>query len=171
MAETAADKEGRNARNTYHPGFDRRAADYCMLGATNEQLAELFGVSVSAIQKWLVERPSFARAVRRGRVEANVRVVKALHRAATGYSHRETKVLTVGGAVKKVDVTKRFPPNVNAAALILTNRDPDRWRDRKVVDLSHTIDLASIVEASLGAAGKALEVQAEVVDDDEPDVK
>src|SRR5262249_52183734 len=121
-AEDAAAKEGRLIRNAYHPAFDRRATDYCMLGATNEDLAGFFGVSLSAIEKWLVERPSFARAVRKGRIEADARVAKAMHAAATGYKVREEKLLVVNGKVEKHSVTKRYPPNVNAGALWLTNR-------------------------------------------------
>src|SRR4029453_16234954 len=104
------------------PAFDRRATDYCMLGATNEELAKLFSVSVHAIQKWLVERPSFARAVHKGRIEANARVARSLYKAAVGYKHSEIKLNVVNGELEKTVITRRYPPNVNAAALILIYR-------------------------------------------------
>ncbi len=132
-AEALAMREGRASKSAYHPGFDRRATDYCMLGATNEELAQLFGVSVSANQKWLVARPSFARAVRKGREEADARVARSMFRAATGLKLKEvrTRLGENGQVLEKTETIKEQAPNVNAGTLWLTNRRSDRWRDRQ----------------------------------------
>lgn len=166
VAEEMAEIEGRTAQGAYHPGFNRRATDYCLLGATNEDLAEFFGVDVSSVQRWLVEIPSFAKAVSKGREVANVRVVKALHAAATGYKHQETKLNVVKGRLKTTVVTKHYAPNVNAAALILMNRDSKRWKDTKTVEHSGRIDLASLVAGSMGDDAKVIEGKAVTPEDD-----
>jgi hypothetical protein len=157
QAEEMEEAEGRAARSAYNPGFNRRATDYCLLGATNEELAAFFNVHLSSVEQWLVEIPSFARAVSRGREVANVRVVKALHAAATGYKHDEVKLNVVKGKLRKTVVTKHYPPSVNAAALILMNRDSKRWKDTKTVEHSGRIDLAALVTGSMGDGAKVIE--------------
>ena len=168
-AEAHAMKEGRASKRAYHPGFDRRATDYCMLGATNEELAQLFGVSVSAIQKWLVARPSFARAVRKGREEADARVARSMFRAATGLKLKEvrTRLGENGQVLEKTETIKEQAPNVNAGTLWLTNRRGDRWRDRNVVDAGDSFDLAELVKEAMaradGSKARVIEGRAETV--------
>ena len=168
-AEAHAMKEGRASKSAYHPGFDRRATDYCLLGATNEELAQLFGVSVSAIQKWLVARPSFARAVRKGREEADARVARSMFRAATGLKLKDvrTRLGENGQVLEKTETIKEQAPNVNAGTLWLTNRRGDRWRDRMVVDAGDSFDLAELVKEAMARASgdkaKVIESRAEMV--------
>jgi hypothetical protein len=170
-AEDVALKEGRASKSAYHPGFDRRATDYAMLGASNEELAQLFGVSVSAIQKWLVERPSFARAVRKGRVEADAKVARSMYRAAVGYKHGETRVRRdqKGQIIEKTEIRKEQAPNVNAGVLWLTNRAGSKWRDRKVADAVVTMDLGDLVREALERrqerAATTIEGTAQTVED------
>lgn len=165
LAQLAAEAErvpppirrGGNAKPVYSKLFDRKAFDYALLGATNAQIGELIGVAETTIDAWMVEKPTFARAVRRARIDANVRVVKSLYAAATGYSHRETKLNVIGGKLKKTDVTKHYPPSVNAAALVLANRDPTRWKDKRTVEHEGTINLAALVDSSFGDLAKPVE--------------
>lgn len=37
----------------YRAEYDEQAYKYCLLGATNETLAEFFGVSATTIKKWM----------------------------------------------------------------------------------------------------------------------
>jgi len=162
QAELAAQDEGRHVRSAYHPGFDRRAADYCLLGATNAELGQLLGVAEKTIEQWLVERPSFARAVRRGRVEADARVARSMFAAATGakVKERRTRRDKSGGVVEIIEVIKEHPPNVAAAALILTNRAGQHWKDRRVSDVNVGLNLATLIEGLHGAGAKVIEGQA-----------
>lgn len=143
----------------YYKILDRRAADYALLGATNDEIADLLHINIATFEKWQREHASFAKAVRSGREDANARVVRSLHAAAVGYKHKETKLNVVDGKLKKTVVTKAYPPNVNAAALILTNRDPKRWRDAKTVQHTGQINLSALVESSLGDSAKPVEAQ------------
>lgn len=148
----------------YRKVFDLQAHDYALLGATNNEIADLLGVDVSSIDRWIVEIPSFAKALKRARVHANIRVVKSLYHAARGYRHRETKVFQHEGKLQTIDIVRHHPPNVNAAALVLSNRASKHWQDRRTVDHQGKIDLAHLVQSSMGDDAKVIE--AKPVEDD-----
>lgn len=143
----------------YSKLFDLKAHDYALLGASNAEIAELLDVNPSSVDAWMVEQPTFKRAVNRARVGANVRVVKSLYRAANGYRHRETKLNVIGGKLIKTDITKAYPPSVQAAAMVLTNRASKHWRDVKNVEHTGQISLAALVSSSFGEDAKAIEAQ------------
>ncbi len=70
------------------------AHDYCLLGATNAELAEYFEVAPRTIDNWIAGHPAFADAVRAGGVVADARVARGLYERAVGYSWTvERKVL------------------------------------------------------------------------------
>lgn len=168
--DEAARISGLATEGKYHAGFDRRAHDYALLGATDDEIAGFLEVSPASVSRWMVDHPTFRRAVQKARVDAPIRVVKSLHRAANGFRHRETKLHVVNGAIKKTDITKTYPPNVQAAALILTNRAGAHWKDAKQVEHSGTIGLAALIEASMGDKAKVIEGKAERVSDPLDDV-
>lgn len=162
MALSAEEGERR-----FIPAFIRLAADYAYLGCNNEDIAQRLDVSISTFQKWTVEQPRLQRALLKARELGLSRVARGLHAAATGYKHKETRLLVVDGEVQRHDVVKHYPPNVNAAALLLVNRDPARWRDRKLADATVTLDLGELVREALARRGKVIEGTAVPVAEDE----
>ena len=61
------------------------AHNYCLLGATNAELADFFEVAPRTIDNWIASHPAFAKAVRAGKVEADARVARCLYQRAVGY--------------------------------------------------------------------------------------
>lgn len=141
----------------YLKAFDRRAYGYALLGHTNAEIAELIGIGASTFDAWVVANPSLKAALSKARYDDNIAVVKALHRAARGYKHRETKLNVVDGELIKTDVTKSYPPNVNASMVILANRAGNQWKDKRTVEHSGSVNLSHLVESSLGELSKAAE--------------
>jgi hypothetical protein len=123
--------------------------DFSYLGATNEEIAARLNVSISTLEQWIVEKPRLRRALDKGREMGLSRVAKSMHRLANGYKHNEDKLLVVNGKVERHRVVKQYPPSVNAATLLLVNRDGKRWKDRKVADASVTLDLGELVREAL----------------------
>jgi hypothetical protein len=119
----------------HHP---RLAREKTAEGKTLADLAQLFDVARSTIQKWQVEHTEFAVAIREGREDATDKVERALFERATGYSHPDEKILVVEGAVERVDTVAHYPPDTKAAQLWLNNLRPDRWKDKQHVE--HTIN-------------------------------
>ena len=86
----------------YKPENNAFARKFCLLGATNEDLAGLFDVAVRTIDNWIATIPEFAAAVRQGRDVADADVVQSLHSRATGYNYEAEKIFHYRGEVMKV---------------------------------------------------------------------
>lgn len=114
--------------NLYEDGFLEQAYKYCLLGATNRDLADLFSVHIDTIDRWIEGRAGFADALRAGRDIADANVAKSLYRRATGYSHPAVKVFydKDSGKIVEATYTEYYPPDVKAAAFWLTARTRHR---------------------------------------------
>lgn len=128
---------GRPAK--YRPEFDHQAHQLCLLGATDKQLAEFFGVSETTINNWKSEYASFLESVRGGKLLADAEVASALFQRAVGYEHEAIHFATVDGEVVQNTYTKHYPPEPWAAAWWLKNRQPNLWKDK--VEVKEDINL------------------------------
>jgi hypothetical protein len=79
--------------SSYRPEFAELAKKMCELGATNAELAGIFGVSISTIDLWSVLHREFADALKIGNNEAaDNRVLRALYQRAVGYTYEKTQI-------------------------------------------------------------------------------
>lgn len=114
----------------YRPEFAGQAKSLCRLGATEDQLADAFGVSVRTVERWKVQEPEFCRALKVGKKAADEAVEKSLYRRALGYETDETDIRVVGTKLVKTPIRKHYPPDTTACIFWLKNRQPKEWRDR-----------------------------------------
>ena len=118
-------------------------------GATQEEMAVFFEVSVRALKYWIAEIPEFREAVVRGRDEcASGKVEAKLFTKTQGYDYQETTrerpvfknkssgELTFGELVVTKEVTKHLPPDTLSMIYWLKNRQRDRWRDAQEHDVN-----------------------------------
>lgn len=137
------------------------------LGARNQELADAFEVGVSTIEQWLRERPEFAQAVRRGRVQSGLRVSQALYSKAIGHEYIDTVV--VNNVVKEyhengkiarqyndpitLEIPKKLPPDAYAAHKYLSIVFRDIWADSQKVDVNHqhsgNVNFTQVTELSM----------------------
>lgn len=111
-------------------------------GFDDEQLAEVFGVSIRTIYSWNIKYPEFKQAKQEGKDKFDgVAVENTLLKLALGYEYKERSERTVhvrgldaeGNKLrvpaKEVTVTtKMLAPNAKAIMFWLTNRQPERWK-------------------------------------------
>lgn len=124
---------GRGRPTKFRPEYSETARKYCLLGATNADLAKFFEVAESTIGKWLAEIPEFSDAVKEGREEADAKVAERLYSRAVGYSNpHAVKIFMPAGAGEPVyaPYTEHYPPETAAAIFWLKNRRKADWRDR-----------------------------------------
>lgn len=124
--------------SSYRPEFAEQAYNYCLLGATDIQLAEFFEVSEVTLNAWKKEFPEFLKSLKEGKELADAKVAQALFHRATGYSHPEVDIKMYEGHVIKTDLVKHYPPDTGAAMAWLKNRQGGLWRDKQEVDHKST---------------------------------
>jgi hypothetical protein len=106
------------------------ARKFCLLGATDEDLARLFDVTVDTINDWIATVPAFAAGVRSGRAEADATAADRFFARVIGYSHPAVKIFQSGGKALVVPYTEHYPPDVQAGMFWLRNRWRQNWRDK-----------------------------------------
>lgn len=116
--------------SSFREEYIDQAYKYCLLGADDVQLGELFGVSERTINTWKHKHPDFLQSLKKGKTMADAEIAHALYHRAKGYSHPDVEIKVVGGEVKMIDVIKHYPPDTGAAMAWLKNRRPGNWRDR-----------------------------------------
>lgn len=99
-----------------HPDLARK---YCLLGATDKDLARYFSVSISTINNWKAAHPEFVDAMGEGKAIADATVAESLYHRAIGADVVEGKL----------------PADVKAAEIWLRNRRRDLWAGTQEVHL------------------------------------
>jgi len=124
--------------------YAEQARKLCLLGLTDIELADFFGVNPDTIYEWRKVYPIFSEATRAGKLKADAEVADKLHQRAVGAEWIEDqafKIKTVKYAengrkieeweeVQVVQVRKAAPPDTPAISLWLRNRQPAKWRDK-----------------------------------------
>ena len=126
------------APTKYSKENNERVYRFCLLGATDKQLAVFLGVSEATVNNWKKEYPEFLESIKKGKEEADANVAESMYHRACGYTHPEEKVFNHGGEIITHQTTKHYPPDTQAASLWLRNRQPDKWRDKQ--EIAVTID-------------------------------
>lgn len=122
---------------SFMPEYAEQAFKLCLLGASNEELADFFGVCTATIANWKNDNPEFLDAITRGKTQADADVAHKLYHRAKGYSHGAVKIFMPAGAAEPVyaPYTEHYPPDTTAASLWLRNRQPKKWRDKQDIEL------------------------------------
>ena len=135
------------APTLYREEFNELAYNYCLLGATDKELAEFFKVAEQTVNNWKVEYPEFFESITRGKGLADANVAKSLYHRAVGYEHPELITATFQGQITDtMEVTKHYPPDTVAAQFWLKNRRPNQWRDKFDVDVTPKQDYPTLEE-------------------------
>lgn len=136
--------EGRPTK--YKPEYDTQAYKLCLLGASDERIANFFEIAVSTLYLWKKNHPSFSEALKGGKELANANVAKSLYDRAVGYTHTEEKVFCFQGEIITHETTKHYPPETGAIALFLKNREPELWRDKQEVNVTLSDNFEDLLE-------------------------
>jgi hypothetical protein len=136
----------------YKPEYCELAHNYCLLGATAEELADFFGVTRGTINNWIAKIPEFATARREGRDLADARVARCLFARAVGYSHKVDRTVLHLGEERTISNVVRYPPDTQACIFWLRNRQRRFWSEKAATEPEDTSDFV----AALDAAGESM---------------
>jgi hypothetical protein len=135
--------------SSYQPIYAEQAAKLCLLGATDEEIAQFFGTSTRTIYRWKLDHEDFCQALKAGKDSADDRVERSLYQKASGFAYTEQqafKIKTVTyaengkrlketEAIKVVDVERYCLPDTTAQIFWLKNRRSADWRDKQDHDV------------------------------------
>lgn len=143
----------------YKPEYVQQAEKLTKLGATDAELADFFDVTISTISLWKVKHEEFSDALKLGKEIADKRVEEALYNRALGYSHEETDIRVVDGAIMETPMIKHYPPDTTAAIFWLKNRRPTEWRDKRDIEHSGSVKLDEMTDEELDKRIAALKAR------------
>ncbi len=126
--------------SSYKPEYALQAEKLTKLGATDDQLADFFGVSQQTVNAWKNVYPEFLEALKLGKDEADKRVEQSLYKRALGYEQDAVKIFMPAGASEPIyaPYREKVQPDTTAAIFWLKNRKKSDWRDRQEVE--HSLD-------------------------------
>lgn len=116
---------------SYKTEYAQIAYRFCLLGSTDKEMADAFGVSEQTLNSWKIEFPEFLESLTRGKVFADALVAESLFKRATGYTATKVVTANVAGVISDVkEVNDYVAPDTQAASLWLRNRQSGKWRDK-----------------------------------------
>jgi hypothetical protein len=117
--------------STFKPEYVEQARKLCLLGHTDQEIAEFFGITRRGFDKWKVKNPSLVRTLKAAKEGADNRVERSLYNRAVGYSYDAVKIFLPAGTKTPVyaPYVEHVPLDVTAQIFWLKNRDPAHWRD------------------------------------------
>lgn len=96
-----------------------------MKGATDDEIADQFGVSYETFKAWRRLYKGFDKALDEGRSSVDADVTVSLFKLTQGFEYTEETATPKGGIV---EVKRYAKPEFSAARYWLENRRPDLWR-------------------------------------------
>jgi len=129
-------------------------------GVKNADIAKQMGVTYKTLKEWIRESPAIKEALETGKAELVKKLAGAMAQRAFGIEYEEVKTTVLGDVrkgskvvenqqtVKIEKVTKRYPPDVGALCFMLTNLDPDNWKNRRNTDANVTGALPVVITGS-----------------------
>lgn len=156
MAELPVPGPGRDS--DYDPSMNDQVRKLALLGLTNEELAEFFGIHVSTFYRWQAENSAFREAVNEGKTIADANVADSFYKRATGEHVQIEKIVKQpDGRHEVLKVMTFIPGDASAALNWLKNRRSMNWRDKVDHNHSGSIDLVTKEQrdAAVAAATRA----------------
>ena len=126
----------RGRKSTFKPEYVEQAYKLCLLGATDEQIADILDKDVGTLYRWQKRHPDFRKALNEGKRIADARIAESLYHRALGYTHPEEKIFMHEGQPVRVSTLKHYPPDTVACIFWLKNRQKEAWRDKHEHDIS-----------------------------------
>jgi hypothetical protein len=108
----------------YRSEYATQGGKLCLMGYTDEMLADFFEIGIATLYRWKNRHPEFKEALRYNKAIDDAEVVSALRQRAIGYSHEDCHVSNYMGAITVTKLTKHYPPDTAAALFWLSNRQP-----------------------------------------------
>jgi len=112
-----SDKRTRGRPTAYKPEYAETVLKLCLLGATDAEIGDFYGVSEQTINTWKKKHPDFLESIKSGKQKADANVATSLYQTA-------------------------IDGNTTAQIFWLKNRRAKEWRDKQEIEHSGSVDIA-----------------------------
>ena len=102
-------------------------------GSTEQETAKALGISYASWKNYKNEHEEFNGLIVNAKQEADLPVISALYKAATGYEVVETKTVLKDGEEQVITIRKFLFGNVEAQKFWLINRRPNEFKNKQDV--------------------------------------
>lgn len=138
---------------SYKESYVELAYNYCLLGATDVELASFFGVAESTINKWKKDYQEFSESIKKGKVQADATVARSLFDRACGAKIKTQQAFKVKNVswlgdkrvesetIEIIELEQEQAPDTTAGIFWLKNRFPKTWRDKQVTEHEGAINV------------------------------
>jgi hypothetical protein len=116
----------------YKDELVRQAYLLSLLGCTEKEMAEVFGVGEQTLDFWKRTREEFLEALEKGKIGADTQVAESLFKCAVGYEYEEEVVHVVRGEIFVTKIKKYKGPDAWAANKWLSLRQRGRWSEAQI---------------------------------------
>jgi hypothetical protein len=156
--------------SSYKEEYPTIAEKATRVGFTVKELADLFNVTPTVINRWILKHADFAAAIRLGRGHADDRIERNLFMRACGYDYIAEKPMNVGGQIEIAQYKEHVKPDIVAQIFWLKNRRPENWRDVQQHEHGNAGEFANMDDKQLmEEIQKASQELAKLSDGVEPD--
>jgi hypothetical protein len=153
------DKGG--APTKYKSVYNKQAYKLCLLGATDDELADFFEVHRDTIYEWKKVYPRFSDSIKKAKLVADATIAESLYERALGCTinvqqaiklttkmpvlddnGKPTRQMMQTEVIQIVDLKQGVAPDTTAAIFWLKNRNPANWKDKQVHTLEGDLNLS-----------------------------
>jgi len=126
----------------YRPELATLARKLALLGATDQEMADALGIDQVTLDRWKTRHKEFRIAIQHGKIRADAEIAESLYNRARGMSLPAVKIFqgTPEGGPVIVPHEEHLPPDVGAAKLWLSRRQPEKWRERQEVNVTGSLE-------------------------------
>ena len=157
MANPSRDEAGRFIPDHSQPGpgrsslydesMNEQAQKLALLGLTDEEMSEFFGVTAQTFYNWQKEHIAFFEAVQSGKLIADAEVAHSLYKKATGITYQVERLRkNADGVSEIVKISVYEPPDTGAMKLWLTNRRRKDWSENVKVSGDEDAPIRHVIE-------------------------
>ncbi|MDY0475603.1 helix-turn-helix domain-containing protein [Pasteurella multocida] len=132
--EVKSASKWRGQPTKYKSEYVAQVEKLCLLGATDKDIANFFEVSESTLNNWKNEYPEFLESIKKGKMLADANVAERLYKRALGYEAPDVDIRVIENKIVETPLIKHYPPDPTSAIFWLKNRQPEKWRDKQVID-------------------------------------
>jgi len=130
------------AGHNYTPEKGQEILELAKTGKTNKQIAECMGLTTRTIENWTTQKDDLIKEIKLAKEPTDNTVEATLLQKALGYKYETIKLFfdAKTGTVIEHKYTEFVQPDTTSAIFWLKNRQPEKWRDVKRIDVDSTKD-------------------------------